>query len=156
MVLNSVFLLNWLPNQNKKKCPICYSWGRIDEFIPFLRALVWSEMQTVSSRIWTLIIDSISYDGYYSKCASIICLSNYSQSFRTEASPLGDSLVSTLCQPCSTTFLPVEEIVYADFPLDWTCHLWLTEDMKYFFNIVIYFFFFFFNLFIFFCVCVCI
>ena len=34
---------------------------RIDGFMPFKRALAWSEMQTASSRIWTLITDSISY-----------------------------------------------------------------------------------------------
>ena len=36
--------------------------GRIIGFIPFPRVLVLCEMQSVSSRIWTRIVVSISYD----------------------------------------------------------------------------------------------
>ena len=36
--------------------------GRIIAFIPFPRVLVLCEMQSVSSRIWTLVAMSISYD----------------------------------------------------------------------------------------------
>ena len=36
--------------------------GRIIGFIPFPRALVLCEMQSVSSRIWTRVVVSISYD----------------------------------------------------------------------------------------------
>ena len=36
--------------------------GRIFGFIPFPRVLVLCEMQTVSSRIWTRVAVSISYD----------------------------------------------------------------------------------------------
>ena len=36
--------------------------GRIIGFIPFLRVLVLCEMQSVSSRIWTRVAVSISYD----------------------------------------------------------------------------------------------
>ena len=36
--------------------------GRIIEFIPFPRALVLCEMQSVSSRVWTHVTVSISYD----------------------------------------------------------------------------------------------
>ena len=36
--------------------------GGTDTFMPFSRALAWNEMQKVSSRIWTLTADSISYD----------------------------------------------------------------------------------------------
>ena len=39
--------------------------GRIIGFIPFLRVLVLCEMQSVSSRIWTRITVSISYDDRY-------------------------------------------------------------------------------------------
>ena len=37
--------------------------GRIIGFIPFPRVLVLCEMQSVSSRIWTCVTVSISYDG---------------------------------------------------------------------------------------------
>ena len=36
--------------------------GRRDGFMTFLRTLVWSVTQTASSRIWTQVSDSISYD----------------------------------------------------------------------------------------------
>ena len=36
--------------------------GRIIRFIPFPRVLVLCEMQSVSSRIWTRVTVSISYD----------------------------------------------------------------------------------------------
>ena len=36
--------------------------GRIIRFIPFPRVLVLCEMQSFSSRIWTLVAGSISYD----------------------------------------------------------------------------------------------
>ena len=40
--------------------------GRIIEFIPFPRVLVLCEMQSVSSRIWTRVAVSISYeDNHY-------------------------------------------------------------------------------------------
>ena len=38
------------------------AWGRIIGFIPFTRVLVLCEMQSVSSRIWTCVAVSISYD----------------------------------------------------------------------------------------------
>ena len=37
--------------------------GRIIGFIPFPRVLVLCEMQLLSSRIWTRVAESISYDG---------------------------------------------------------------------------------------------
>ena len=41
---------------------------RMDEFMPFPTVLVWSEMQTASSRIWTQVTDPISYDdNHYAK-----------------------------------------------------------------------------------------
>ena len=44
---------------------------KTDGFMPFLRALTWSEMQTASSGIWTCNANSISYDSYhYAKHAS--------------------------------------------------------------------------------------
>ena len=44
-----------------------------DEFMPFLRGLVWREMLTTSSRIWTWVVKSISYDcNHYSTSVSSI------------------------------------------------------------------------------------
>ena len=41
---------------------------RTDGFMPFPRALAQSEMQTASSRIWTWVAYTISYnDNYYTK-----------------------------------------------------------------------------------------
>ena len=49
--------------------------GRIIGFIPFPRGLVLCEMQSVSSRIWTRITVSISYDdNHYTTGTSIIDL----------------------------------------------------------------------------------
>ena len=46
--------------------------GRIIEFIPFPRVLVLCEMQSVSSRIWTRVAVSISYDdNHYTTGTSI-------------------------------------------------------------------------------------
>ena len=46
--------------------------GRIIEFIPFPRVLVQCEMQSVSSRIWTRVAVSISYDdNHYTTGTSI-------------------------------------------------------------------------------------
>ena len=39
--------------------------GRIIGFIPFPTVLVLSEMQSISSRIWTRVAVSISYDDNY-------------------------------------------------------------------------------------------
>ena len=47
--------------------------GRTGGFMPFPRVLVQSETQIVSSRIWTQVADSISYDNdHYTKHASSI------------------------------------------------------------------------------------
>ena len=62
-------LLDWLSYQRRKNlmCSTIYplleerTWRRVG-FIPFLRALARSEMQTASSRIWTGVADSISCD----------------------------------------------------------------------------------------------
>ena len=69
--------------KNKKK-PQCillfsYSWWRAkrDGFIPFLRALAWTEIQTASSKIWTWVAESISYnDKSNTKCFSFyyVCM----------------------------------------------------------------------------------
>ena len=50
---------------------IIHSWREEHMFfLSFLRALAWNEMQTASSRIWTWVADSISYDeNWYAKCA---------------------------------------------------------------------------------------
>ena len=48
--------------------------GRIIGFIPFPRVLVQCEMQSVSSRIWTCVAESISYDdNHYTMGTSMIC-----------------------------------------------------------------------------------
>ena len=40
--------------------------------MPVPRALVWSEMQTTLSRIWTQVINSISYDdNFHTKSTSL-------------------------------------------------------------------------------------
>ena len=47
--------------------------GKIIEFIPFPRVLAICEMQSVSSRIWTRVAVSISYDNtHYTTGTSII------------------------------------------------------------------------------------
>ena len=47
--------------------------GRIIGFIPFPRVLVLCEIQSLSSRIWTRLAVSISYDGnYYTMGTSIL------------------------------------------------------------------------------------
>ena len=48
--------------------------GRIFGFIPFPRVLVLCEMQSVSSRIWTRVAMSISYDdNHYTTGTSLFC-----------------------------------------------------------------------------------
>ena len=48
--------------------------GRIIGFIPFPRVLVLCEMQSVSSRIWTLVAVSISYDdNHYTTVGFMTC-----------------------------------------------------------------------------------
>ena len=37
---------------------------RTDEFMPFLKALLWSKMQTILSRIWIWVAKSISKEVY--------------------------------------------------------------------------------------------
>ena len=49
--------------------------GRIIGFIPFPRVLMLCEMQSVSSRIWTRVAVSISYDdNHYTAGTSIIII----------------------------------------------------------------------------------
>ena len=43
-------------------CYLPIAGGRMIEFIPFPRILVLCEMQSVSSRIWTRVTVTISYD----------------------------------------------------------------------------------------------
>ena len=63
--LNSGFSFSWIDWQTKAKeyslhyyLPIDV--GRIDRFLSFSRTLVWLEMQTSSSKIWTRVTNSIS------------------------------------------------------------------------------------------------
>ena len=62
--LNSVFLpLDWLLNQCKRTLSaLTIGKERKDGFMIFQRALVWSELQTISSWIWPCINKSISYN----------------------------------------------------------------------------------------------
>ena len=51
--------------------------GRIIGFIPFSRVLVLCEMQSVSSRIWTRVVVSISYDdNHYTTSTFPKCISS--------------------------------------------------------------------------------
>ena len=65
--LNSEFSFsktNCLTKAKEPNLP-CYlniASGRTDGVIPFPRELMWSETQTTSSRIWTQVTNSISYD----------------------------------------------------------------------------------------------
>ena len=60
----SFFLISYLTKALKK---IQFAlFGRRNRFMPFLWALVQSEMETASSRIWTWDTNSISYvDNHY-------------------------------------------------------------------------------------------
>ena len=56
--------------------------GRIIGFIPFPRVLVLCEMQSVSSRIWTRVVVSISYDdNHYTTGTSVISVLLFSQKY---------------------------------------------------------------------------
>ena len=75
--LNSVFLLlDKLPHQGwRTQLPyyLPIAGGRIIGFIPFPRVLVLCEMQSVSSRIWTRVAMSISYDdNHYTTSTSTV------------------------------------------------------------------------------------
>ena len=60
--LNSVFSF-WLPFQAKELGLLfTHSWERNYVFMPFSTALALSKTQTASSRLWTWVNDSISYD----------------------------------------------------------------------------------------------
>ena len=65
--LNSEFSFSWTSCLTKAEEPslsyyLHIAGGRIIGFIPFPRVLVLCEMQSVSSRIWTRVDVSISYD----------------------------------------------------------------------------------------------
>ena len=58
-------LLNWLLYQAKEPSLPYYlsiAWESSGGLMPLSRLLVWSKMQTASSRIWTQVADSISYN----------------------------------------------------------------------------------------------
>ena len=73
---NSEFSFSQTGYQTKDKepnLPNCLLIGRLGEdgFMPFPKPLVWSKTQTASSRIWTQIDDSISYNSnHYVKYAT--------------------------------------------------------------------------------------
>ena len=78
--LNSEFsfsLTSCLTKAEEPSLP-CYlpiPWGRIIGFIPFPRVLELCEMQSVSSRFWTRVAVSISYDdNHYTTGTSLFCL----------------------------------------------------------------------------------
>ena len=65
--LNSEFSFSWTSCLTKAEEPslsyyLPIAGGRIIGFIPFPRVLVLCEMQSASSRIWTRVAVSISYD----------------------------------------------------------------------------------------------
>ena len=70
--LNSVFfLLDDLSKIKERSLPyyIPIAEERTNELMPFSEVLVLCEIQTTSSRIWTWIANSISYDdNNYTKC----------------------------------------------------------------------------------------
>ena len=67
-------LLDWLPKQGSRiqsALLFTHSWGRADELMYFLKALMLNETQTASSRFWTWITDYISYNNNrYTKYSS--------------------------------------------------------------------------------------
>ena len=77
--LNSEFSFSWTSCLSKVEEPslsyyLPIAGGRIIAFIPFPKILVLCEMQTASSRIWTRVAVSISYDdNHYTTDTSIIC-----------------------------------------------------------------------------------
>ena len=78
--LNSEFSFSWTSCLTKAEEPSLSNYlpiagGRIIGFIPFLRVLVLCEMQSVSSKIWTRVAVSISYDdNHYTTSTSIIII----------------------------------------------------------------------------------
>ena len=82
--LNSEFsfsLTTCLTNAEEPSLPyyLPIAGGRIIGFIPFPRVLVLCEMQSVSSRIWTRVAVSISYDdNHYTKGTSLVLQSGHS------------------------------------------------------------------------------
>ena len=75
-------VLSWLSFKTyflwKAKEPTCSYYllvvgEKTDGFISLLRALSWNEMQTILSRIWTLVANSVSlYDNYCTTCLIIV------------------------------------------------------------------------------------
>ena len=63
--LQQILVLSWKQYPQNSNCTATYlpiAGGRIIGFIPFLRVFVLCEMYSVSSRIWTRVAESISYD----------------------------------------------------------------------------------------------
>ena len=82
------FTIFFLQELSLPYCLITHSQGRTERFMPFPRTLVQYEMLTTISRIWTQVVESISYDdNNYAKCAS--CW----MSSLLEISALVDSLI---------------------------------------------------------------
>ena len=88
--LKVFFLLDWLQQQGKRTQSALqsnYSGERTDGFMIFSKALISSEKQTASPRIWTLIVKSIfHYDNHGAGSASKDAIkldtsTNYSQMF---------------------------------------------------------------------------
>ena len=71
-------LLDYLPHQGWRtlvwRTYLPIAGGRIIGFIPFPRVLVLCEMQSASSRIWTRVTMSISYDdNHYTMMMMMVC-----------------------------------------------------------------------------------
>ena len=75
--------------------------GRIIGFIPFPRVLVLCEMQSVSSRIWTRIAVSISYDD-----------NQYTTSTSSDEAETVDYIVEFTCTQCLFYNISPEAILY--------------------------------------------
>ena len=98
--LNSVFLLlDWSPNQGwrTQSYYLFIAGGRIIGFIPFPRVLMLREVQSASSRIWTCVAVSISYnDNHYTMGTSHL-KHMYSVLFVFTWCPMPPAICSRLC-----------------------------------------------------------
>ena len=73
-VWNQSFSSPRLVAEQKLKNPVDPTGRRVITFIPFLRLLVLRKMQSASSRFWTRIAESISYDDNHYTIGSTICV----------------------------------------------------------------------------------
>ena len=89
--LNSEFFFSYTSCLTKAEEPnlsyyLPIAGGRIIGFIPFPRVLVLCEMQSVSSRFWTRIVVSNSYDDNHYTTGTSFCYSRYFTEMQTLSS----------------------------------------------------------------------